>query len=89
MPNMDDTSQTNRSFFGFDQTPRLLTLALFFRMPQRLATSSVSINLNSQPSPVQQMKCLQVTSVSSSNKNCHNCIGPEPRAQKKRFNIPL
>lgn len=49
-----------------------LTLCLFFRIPQRLATSSGSINLNSQPSPVQQMKFLHVFWVNNSNKNCHN-----------------
>lgn len=55
------------------------TFGLFFRWPHRLATSSGSINLNSQPSPVQQMNDLQSSVVKSSNKNCHSWMGPEPK----------
>lgn len=44
-------------------------------------TSVGSDILNSQPSPVQDIKLLQVESRSSSKRNCHNCIGPEPYSQ--------
>ena len=39
-------------------------------------TSSGSVILNSQPSPVQEMKCWQVLSERSSRMNCQSCIGP-------------
>jgi len=50
-------------------------------MPQRRATSSGSDSLNSQPSPVHEMKLWHDLSVSSSSKNCHNWMGPEPVKQ--------
>ena len=39
-------------------------------------TSSGSVILYSQPSPVQDMKCWQFLSLSSSRMNCHSWIGP-------------
>ena len=39
-------------------------------------TSSGSVILYSQPSPVQEMKFWQFLSLSSSRMNCHNWIGP-------------
>jgi hypothetical protein len=41
-------------------------------------TSSGSESLNSQASPVQEMKEEQVLSVRSSSRNCHSWMGPEP-----------
>lgn len=43
-----------------------------------LHTSSGSVSLNSQPSPVHEMKPWQLLSVRSSSRNCHSWIGPEP-----------
>ena len=50
-------------------------------MPQRRATSSGSDSLNSQPSPVQEIKLWHDLSVNNSSKNCHNWIGPDPVKQ--------
>ena len=41
-------------------------------------TSSGSVSLNSQPSPVQEMNCWQDLSVNNSSRNCQSWIGPEP-----------
>ena len=41
-------------------------------------TSSGSVSLNSHSSPVQEIKLWQVLSVSSSKRNCHSWMGPEP-----------
>ena len=43
-----------------------------------LLTSSGSVSLNSQPSPVQEMNCWQDLSVRSSSRNCQSWMGPEP-----------
>ncbi len=43
-----------------------------------LLTSSGSVSLNSQPSPVQLMMLWQLVSVSSSSRNCHSWMGPLP-----------
>lgn len=45
----------------------------------QVLTSVGSDILNSQPSPVQEMKVRQAESKSSSSKNCHSWIGPEPK----------
>lgn len=55
-------------------------LGLDLRSPQRLATSSGSISLNSPPGPSQQIHPALLESASSSSRNCHNCICPEPAA---------
>ena len=86
---------------------KLLAFALSYLKPHRLATSSGSESLNSQPSPVtrkedelkcclwlgqnivfalgigsrlpvHEMNCWQDLSVSSSSRNCHSWMGPEP-----------
>ena len=53
-------------------------MGLFFLWPHLVATSSGSIILNSQPAPVQQMMDWQDLLHSSSSRNCHSWMGPEP-----------
>ena len=51
---------------------------LDLRSPHRLATSSGSVNLNSPFVPSHVIQFALLESDSNSNKNCHNCICPEP-----------
>lgn len=53
-------------------------LGLDLRSPQRRATSSGSVNLNSPFVPSQVMQPALLESLNSSSKNCHNCIWPDP-----------
>lgn len=53
--------------FGFD-----------LRSPQRLATSSGSVSLNSPFVPSHVMQPALPESLNSSSKNCHSWICPEP-----------
>ena len=52
----------------------IFTLAIIYFL--QYLTSSGSVILNSQPSPVQEMKCWQVLSERSSRMNCQSWMGP-------------
>uniref|UniRef100_A0A182JGF2 Uncharacterized protein n=1 Tax=Anopheles atroparvus TaxID=41427 RepID=A0A182JGF2_ANOAO len=58
---------------------------LDFRSPQRRATSSGSVSLNSPFVPSQVMQVAFAESLSSSSRNCHSWIWPEPAKAKHQL----
>lgn len=63
-------------------------LGLLLRSPQRLATSSGSMILNSPDVPSQVMTSLLAGSASSSSRNCHSWIWPDPGAESREDRGP-
>lgn len=62
---------------------------LDFRSPQRLATSSGSVSLNSPLVPSHVIQAALAESLNSSSRNCHSWIWPEPESKqnKKKRNM--
>ena len=58
---------------------------LLFRSPQRRATSSGSISLNSPFVPSQPIQLMLPLSASSSSRNCHSWIWPLPANSQNRL----